>query len=77
MVRVVTPIALSQFLLGLAGVAYGTALFIEPGVLRKAASRVVDVETREPSPRVTRLRRVAGVALVAAGMWLLGFSWPA
>jgi hypothetical protein len=76
MVCVVTPIALSQFLLGFAGVAYGTALFIEPGVLGKAASHVVDVETGEPSPRVARLRRVAGVALVAAGMWLLVFSWP-
>lgn len=77
MVCVVTPIALSQFLLGLAGVAYGTALFVEPGVLRAVAVRLFDVQPRELSGRRARIRRLAGVALVAAGMWLLVFSWPA
>lgn len=71
------PTALSQFLLGVAGVAYGTALFIEPGVVRAVATRVFDVEPRDVTTGAAKIRRVVGVALVAAGMWLITSAWAA
>ena len=69
-----TPLGLSRFFLGVAGVAYGTALLVEPSVLRDAASRVFDVESRELSATAERCRRVAGAALVAAGMYHVVFA---
>ncbi|MCD2202110.1 hypothetical protein [Halobacterium sp. KA-6] len=69
-----TPLGLSRFFLGVAGVAYGTAILVEPRVLRDAVGRVFDVESRELSARAARWRRVAGVSLVAAGMFLLVFA---
>lgn len=68
--------ALSQFLLGFAGVAYGTALFVEPGILRAAAARLFDVAERDLTATEVRVRRLFAVGLVAAGMYLLVFSWP-
>jgi hypothetical protein len=70
----VTPLGLSRFFLGVAGVAYGTALLVEPSVLRDVVARVFDVEPRELSERAARWRRAAGAALVAAGMFLLVFA---
>jgi hypothetical protein len=72
----VTPTALSEFFLGLAGVAYGTALFVQPTVLRDVATRLFAVPSRDLSTTEARVRRVLGVGLVVAGMYLLVFSSP-